>query len=469
MQLLDVGLFFGRFHPLLVHLPIGILLLALLFSVLSFNEKYIQLRKSLNVILFVGFISSVLACVTGYLLSIDGEYKEDTVGIHMWLAIATTFISFTAYLLHRKLDFLSNEKTKKVWISACLLLFIGITLTGHYGATLTHGSGYLSTDDLFDKVTEKKKLADINQALVFEDLILPILNTKCGSCHNNSKRKGGLSMHTLAATLIGGKHGVIINSGNAMGSVLMKRVSLDPKDEKFMPADNKPPLSEKEKKLIKWWIDHEAETVGKTVGQLNISTDIKNDFASLLKVEKNSEIFVDSNAINSINYVTNLKLSAVSETAVIKLKQVGFRVKYIHLKPVLLDISLPENNSVLPSVTSERLNALLAVKNNVLWLNVAGNALGDKQLDTISACKNLQRLRLDNNPVTDNGINRLQGLQNLESINLSKTNVTRQSLQVLSKMQKLAHIYVWQTGIAQQDIALADSTGLRFIAGAAAP
>ena len=176
----------------------------------------------------------------------------------------------------------------------------------------------------------------------------------------------------------------------------------------------------------------------------------------------------DSSAMASNHYVANLKLANLTDAAINKLKQVGFRVKYIHLKPVLLDISLPASNGALAASTPDKMNALLAVKDNVLWLNLSGNSISDKQLDTISRCTNLQRLRLDNNPVTDKGITRLQGLQNLESINLCNTKITGQSLPVLAGMHKLAHMYIWQTAITPKDISFADTTGLRFIAGAAA-
>ena len=468
MQLSGAGLFFGRLHPLLVHLPIGVLVLAVLFAVLSYREKYASLRQVMPVVLFAGFICAALSCVTGYLLATGGDYDDETVSLHRWLAIGTTLVSLVAYLFSRKDRVAAHAATKKTGISILLVLLAGITLTGHYGATLTHCAGYLSTDILFDKAAEKKHITDINHALVYDDLVQPVLTAKCGSCHNSSKRKGGLSMHTLAAVLVGGKHGAAIKPGDALGSLVMKRVTLDPKDEKFMPADNKPPLTETEKKLISWWVDHEAETAGKTAGQVNMPADLKVAVAGLLRIEKNSEGMADSSALASNNYVANLKLANVNEAAVNKLKQAGFRVKFIHLKPVLLDISLPASTGVLPSSSPDKMNALLAVKDNVLWLNLSGNSISDKQLDTVSRCTNLQRLRLDNNPVTDKGITRLQGLQNLESINLCNTKITGQSLPVLAAMHKLLHIYVWQTAITPADISSADTTGLRFIAGAAA-
>ena len=45
--LFSIPEFIGRFHPVLVHLPIGILLLAALFQLLSVKEKFRSLEAAL--------------------------------------------------------------------------------------------------------------------------------------------------------------------------------------------------------------------------------------------------------------------------------------------------------------------------------------------------------------------------------------------------------------------------------------
>ena len=61
--------FIGRFHPVLVHLPIGVLLLAALFQWLSRKEKYQSLSSAVSIALFWGMISAIVSCISGYLLS----------------------------------------------------------------------------------------------------------------------------------------------------------------------------------------------------------------------------------------------------------------------------------------------------------------------------------------------------------------------------------------------------------------
>jgi hypothetical protein len=55
----------------------------------------------------------------------------------------------------------------------------------------------------------------LEDAIVFNDLVKPILQTKCMSCHNNKKAKGDLIMETEELLLKGGKTGKLWDSTSA--------------------------------------------------------------------------------------------------------------------------------------------------------------------------------------------------------------------------------------------------------------
>ena len=94
--------FIGRFHPLLVHLPIGILLLACFFQLLAAREKYSNLQPAVGIALFWGMLSAVASCITGYLLSASGDYDEVLVGRHQWMGIGVAVIATVYYFLQQK-------------------------------------------------------------------------------------------------------------------------------------------------------------------------------------------------------------------------------------------------------------------------------------------------------------------------------------------------------------------------------
>src|SRR5690606_33838600 len=144
LMLLDIFTFTGRLHPLIVHLPIGFLLLAVRFDLLAYKPRYAYLRSAVPLTLLAGFAAAVLACLFGYLLSLSGDYDAATLGRHklsgIFLAIAAGVlwvltIPRVRTRLHLPLKAYSA-------LLAGLLLLTGYA--GHQGGSLTHGDDYLS-------------------------------------------------------------------------------------------------------------------------------------------------------------------------------------------------------------------------------------------------------------------------------------------------------------------------------------
>ena len=94
--------FLGPFHPVLVHLPIGILLLACLFQWLVLRDAYKKLEPAIGIALFWGMIFAILSCITGYMLSQSGDYEGDLVNNHQWLGISVAVVSIVQYYLYKK-------------------------------------------------------------------------------------------------------------------------------------------------------------------------------------------------------------------------------------------------------------------------------------------------------------------------------------------------------------------------------
>ena len=103
-----------------------------------------------------------------------------------------------------------------------------------------------------------------SSAADFKADVLPMLEKKCMSCHREpyktkygriKKPKGKLILNTPN----GIKKSVLPNNPNQ--SLLYKRVTLDKEDDKFMPPLGKEePLTEKELKNLRDWIQSGAKT-----------------------------------------------------------------------------------------------------------------------------------------------------------------------------------------------------------------
>ncbi len=91
---------------------------------------------------------------------------------------------------------------------------------------------------------------------LFHDQVAPLLKKRCGKCHMEEKRKGGLSMNARVNLLQGGESGPALVPGKAPLSAITRRIlSTDPK--KRMPPKGAR-LQKSEIDAISRWIDQEA-------------------------------------------------------------------------------------------------------------------------------------------------------------------------------------------------------------------
>jgi mono/diheme cytochrome c family protein/uncharacterized membrane protein len=420
----------GHLHPTLVHLPIGILLLASLFQLLALKPKYAALHAATNIALFWGMISAIVSCISGYLLSLSGDYDEALVDTHKWFAITTASLSLIAYLFNRW----ENEYAK--WV--ILLMIPLIIITGHLGGSLTHGSDYLTRGfSEKDSVTEKeiKPIADVQEANVYADIVQPIFERRCYSCHNKNKKKGKLRLDEPAFILKGGKDGEVIKPGNAEESDMMKRLLLPRNDEDHMPPKEKPQLKDNEIALIHWWIATGA-TFDKKTKDLEQPEKIKPVLLALQKEEK--KVLPD---------LPQTPVEQADEKAIQKLKDRGIIVFPVARNSNYLKV----NFITVDSITSNDISLLLGIKKQLVWLNLGYKKIHDSLLVPIAQLTNLTRLQLDNTPITDKGLVPFQSLVNLQYLNLVGTKVTAQGMLQLKSLPKLQAIYLYKTFISSSD------------------
>ena len=163
----------GHFHPLLVHLPIGILLFAILIHGLSYKKNDASFANLVPFAYLIGAVSAIITCISGLALSTNGEYDVNILFFHQWLGILVAVISMIGVYFTKK----KKEKFLK-WVSIALLILI--TLTGHFGGTLTHGAGYLTKGTVANKIIKTKpSFTNAQEAVLYRDIIQPILEEKC--------------------------------------------------------------------------------------------------------------------------------------------------------------------------------------------------------------------------------------------------------------------------------------------------
>jgi uncharacterized membrane protein/mono/diheme cytochrome c family protein len=424
--------FLGRFHVALVHLPIGILMLACLFQWLERKPKFSSLHVATSIAFLVGMICAILSAVTGYLLSRSGDYDEDLVTAHQWMGIVVAVVSVIMYYLYKR------SSVARLQVSVSVLLFVLIIITGHLGGSLTHGSDYLSPWKSPDTVVvQRKPIPNVQEAVAYADIIQPLLQTKCYGCHGKNKQKGKLRMDDIVRLMKGGKDGPVIVPGNATKSEMVRRTSLPRDDDDHMPPKEKPQLNEQEIALIRWWIASGA-SFDKKVKELEQPEEIKPALLSVQNVQRPRVIIPD---------IPTTPVAKADEAAVKKLRDLG-----VVVMPVAQNTNYLWANFVTAKNFSDaQMPLLLPLKEQLIELDLGSTSIRDSAMQTVAQLKNLMHLKLDHTKITDKGLTSLSALQNLRYVNLVATVVTAEGVLQLKGLKKLRSLYLYQAAVKKAD------------------
>ncbi|MFK7901155.1 MAG: c-type cytochrome domain-containing protein [Cyclobacteriaceae bacterium] len=431
---MDLIKFFGRFHILVLHLPIGILMIAAIMLVID-KVKLKQLEplnpifKSIPFLMAAGFIFAVKACALGYLLSIDGGYNPEAINAHFYAGVSLAILSGVfAYIAYYQKGLFS-----KISLPIAAILFGLITVTGHLGGNLTHGETYLFEygHNFVKKAggieieSKKRVITSLEDAQIYPDVIAPIIKKTCISCHSGSKQKGELSMTTFEAILKGGKHGPSIVAGDLDKSELYKRITLDHGDEEFMPTDGKKPLEEGEVEVIKFWIESGTQNEV-SVASLSPSAALNGIISAMLNLDGSAK--ESSSDVVNVNYDLN---------AIQNLQSVGFMVKRIAQNTDKLDV----NYTSLSPLDKENLKYLLPLKGYIARLSLVDMGLANQDLEIINQLSELVYLKLNNNQLDDNGVIALYTLGKLKTLVIRNTNISKKGVGLLTSKLEVDHIY----------------------------
>jgi uncharacterized membrane protein/mono/diheme cytochrome c family protein len=425
--------FFGRFHPVFVHLPIGILLLACIFILLSFFKSYAWLKRSIPLILLLGTIGAIVSCLTGYFLANNGEYDHKLVNYHQWMGIIVALFSIILYLIFKKIK--SNVMLGTIAFSLIVL----ISITGHLGGSLTHGADYLTIPTTTTNGSAIPPIANVQNAFVYQDAIQSLFKNRCYSCHGSEKQKGKLRLDKEEFIMKGGKSGPVIVRNNADESELIKRLLLPINKEEHMAPKEKPQLTLNEISLIKWWITNGAD-FKKKFSEISQPENIKPALLSLQTGETASKV---ANAD-----LPDEEVPMVDADVLKKLTDAGIAVF-----PIAQNANYLAANFVNAPVLNHQLSgAIESIEKQLLWLKLEGSKVTDATLMAFSNCKNITKLSLNYSKITDNGLAQLKNLQKLQSLSLVGTKVSLAGINKLAKLKNLKHLYLYQSSIKASDL-----------------
>ncbi len=447
----------GHFHPLLVHLPIGILMLALVFSLLPASTRT-AMAPAFNLALLVAAISSVAASIAGYLLSNSGDYDETLASNHQWLGIATSICIIITWLIKK-------YKRPALWLTVIVM-----AIASHMGGTLTHGEGYLLSssektgtvadttesfqDSTFRTISDTTtKTVAVTQVFMYRDEISPILKNKCYNCHSSVKKKGGLRLDSESFINKGGKNGEVLVKGDPDNSPMYTNLLLPLEDDKHMPPKGKKQLTSAEISLIHRWIKK-----GAPFGPVDLTPGSALQPVTTVPAEQTDieQVPPEQTDINPVPAVTNavpdekktIHIPPADESSIKSLQDQGIIVEKISDGSNQLSVNFVN----VKKLDASLIQGLASMKDQVTVLKFTGQPLTDELLKQMSPMQNLERLHLEKTAVTDAGMHELKKFGKLESVNLYGTKVTDTGLDALSSTKSLKKLYLWNTGVSEQGI-----------------
>ncbi|MCC7042655.1 MAG: ribonuclease inhibitor [Acidobacteria bacterium] len=441
-------LFLGRFHPLVVHLPIGGLLVAALLTMASRRRRFTRARGALFPVLAVSAGGAVLAVGAGQVLAIGGAYAGSTFVWHRALgylvALVAVLAAASAYAGTTSEVVPSPSRRLQALTAASVLLLL---IAGHLGGTLTRGPGYLTEYmpralrllvPLGTGGAPAGASIDPRQVVAYTALVAPILQDRCGACHGPDQSSGGLRLDTPEHIRAGGSSGQVVIAGQAAGSELVRRLWLPLTDPDAMPPKGRPPISVADANLLRWWVAKGA-SYEQTLADLEIDDEVKPAIEARV-----GTLSMGGAAILALD------VPPIDDGTLDSLVRHGLPVSRLAEDANLLQV---QGRAMGSAFGDAEVQALLPVATQVTWLDVGGTAVTDAALAAIARFPHLSRLHLDRTAVTDGGLGQLRGLDHLEYINLYGTAVTDAGLEAVVELPRLRTVYVWQTAVT--DVGLA--------------
>jgi uncharacterized membrane protein len=445
----DLVRFLGHFHPVLLHLPIGVFAL-ILFQELGaiFGRRGEESRNTPLFPLFFGAASAIVAVLAGFLLY-HGEVQfrgNALADRHLWGGLVFAVAAVVTFIF-------------KAWTVALngtpafyrLLLFASVGVMGfasHDGASLTHGEDYLTEyapqpirsllgTDKVETVSAPAKAKADGEQLVYADIVAPILERRCVQCHKEGKAKGKFRMDTYEFLVQGGKEGPGLEPGKSAESNILIRMNLPMEDEDHMPPEGKPDIEDPEVAIITWWIENGADPK-KLLTAFDVPAPIKEAIAKVAAIAP-AEV-VESAAPARFTGPDEALKSSVAGIS----KQFPGALSFESQQSALLTFTAV---SLRGNFDDSGFNTLAPVLEHLVTVDLSATKITDQAVSKLSSATSLRLIRLAETGVTDASIDTLLKIPSLESINLYGTKVTDAGVGKLSTLPNLKRLYLWQTAV----------------------
>lgn len=411
IQLPNLVAWLGHWHPLVLHFPIVLLLVAAFLGLTG--------KKVPTTLLAVAVVTALITAISGFFLGKGTLVKGNLLFWHQWLGAGTALFAALWYWLER------IGTKKEIYLKILQVAMVGlIGFTGHYGGMITHGENFLALP------SDKKTDGPIpDNPLVYGDVVARILDNNCISCHNPNKQKGELLMNELGGLLKGGESGNTLVPGNPEESEMVRRLHLPMADEEHMPPEGERPLSKNEIGILERWI---ALGASDTLRLNHLSNN--EPLAALIKEMMEPDPMERWAGLPVVADSTIKRLSSDYLT----IGRIAGSANALHV-----------NMYKPPTYDPELISGLAPISANIVQMDLSGLPLGEKEMGLVATCNNLEWLEIDRTPVTDKQLDALRHLSKMHTLKVYDTGIGDASVDVFKKLKNLKSLYVWKTKITE--------------------
>lgn len=263
--------FLGQLHPLLVHFPVALLIVAALVIIAARVSPGERTFHTVGLLLWGAALGGVASVAAGFLLaqqSFFGGFDAEVLDWHVILGYSTAALACASVAVRHK-----TTPGHKRALAAHLLAIVGavtVSVCGYLGGELVHGHDHLLTGFEPEETVPEVELASLQpptgvagatvataDTLAFRRDIRPVLKRSCFKCHSAKKREGGLRLDTRDHALAGGDSGPAVVPGDPMASLMIERIRLPGDHEDFMPTKGDP-LTKAEVERLSRWVEQGA-------------------------------------------------------------------------------------------------------------------------------------------------------------------------------------------------------------------
>ncbi len=409
--------FLGRFHLVVLHVPIGTLIALALVEAYAAWQRTSDTASLAWLLAILGSASAIATVALGIFLSWGGSYDPDILFRHKWLGVTTAVLSVGLVALKFEVGRGAIPQTTRLYQTVLATCLVTLIAGGHNGGTLTHGAGFLTRYAPFGSSDVPGAGTPLGSDDPFALTVQPVFETHCLECHGPEKQEHGLRLDERASILEGGESGKpAAVPGDAMASEMVRRLTLARSHDEAMPPEgHSRPSAEEILALIAWIND------GAPLGD------------ALTGLEQ------------GIEPAPNALLD--------DLRALDIDVRRLSEQHVLLSVSLEHARQATSGEQGEHdehdelVPRLGDIAPQIAWLNLARRTLTEAGWSTLGRYERLTRLHLERTNVEDRHLATVGTLSHLEYLNLHGTGITDKGLEHLAGLADLETLYVWGTQV----------------------